>query len=201
MRMVVLPGDGIRPEIVAATTHVLRAASERFQLKVLIEEHPVGHQSLRQFGTTVRPELLEIARAADGLILGPTATFDFKNEQSGEINPSKYFRKNLDLFANVRPARTYSGLPSRFGAFDLVVVRENTEGFYADRNMAQGSSEMLVTPDVVISLRRITRACCERIARAACQLAMRRRKHLTIVHKANVLKIGDGMFLEICREV
>src|SRR6202030_4106951 len=200
MRMVVLPGDGIGPEISAATSHVLRAASEHFQLGVQIEEHPVGHESLRQFGTTVQPRLLEIARAADGLILGPTATFDFKNEQSGEINPSKYFRKNLDLFANVRPARTYQGLHSPFGAFDLVVVRENTEGFYADRNMEQGNSELLVTPDVVISLRRITRHCCERIALAACRLAMKRRKHLTIVHKANVLKIGDGMFLDICRQ-
>jgi 3-isopropylmalate dehydrogenase len=201
MRMVVLPGDGIGPEIAAATTAVLRAASERFQLDVQIEEHPVGHESLRQFGTTVRPGLLEMARSADGLILGPTATFDFKDENSGEINPSKFFRKNLDLFANVRPARTYPGLHNRIGAFDLVVVRENTEGFYADRNMEQGNSELLVTRDVVVSLRRITRHCCERIARAACQLAMRRKKHLTIVHKANVLKIGDGMFLDVCRDI
>ena len=200
MRIVVLPGDGIGPEISAATYNVLRAASERFQLNVQTEEHAVGHASLEQFGTTVRPGLLEIVKAADGLILGPAATFDFKDEQSGEINPSKYFRKNLDLFANVRPARTYPGLRNRLGAFDLVVVRENTEGFYADRNMEQGNSELLVTPDVVISLRRITRYCCERIAQAACQLAMRRRKHLTIVHKANVLKLGDGMFLDICRE-
>ena len=200
MRIVVLPGDGIGPEIAAATTGVLRAASERFQLNVQIEEHPVGHESLRLFGATVRPGLLEIVRSADGLILGPAATFDFKDEQSGEINPSKYFRKNLDLFANLRPARTYPGLHNRFGAFDLVVVRENTEGFYADRNMEQGNSELLVTADVAISLRRITRHCCERIAKAACQLAMNRRKRLTIVHKANVLKIGYGMFLDICRE-
>jgi 3-isopropylmalate dehydrogenase len=201
MRLVVLPGDGIGPEITAATADVLRAASKRFQLDVQIEERPVGHVSLRQFGATVQPGLLETVRAADGLILGPTATFDFKNEQRGEINPSKFFRKSLDLFANIRPARTFSGLQGRFGAFDLVVVRENTEGFYADRNMEQGSGEVLVTSDVVISLRRITRLCCERIARAACQLAMRRRKHLTIVHKANVLRIGDGLFLDICREV
>jgi 3-isopropylmalate dehydrogenase len=200
MRMVVLPGDGIGPEITNATTKVLRAASEHFQLGVQIEEHPVGHESLRKFGTTVQPSLLETARSADGLILGPTATFDFKNEQSGEINPSKFFRKNLDLFANVRPARTYPGLRNPLGDFDLVVVRENTEGFYADRNMEQGNGEILVTSDVVISLRRITRLCCERIAKSACQLAMRRKKHLTIVHKANVLKIGDGMFLDICRE-
>ena len=201
MRIVLLPGDGIGPEIAAATHNVLRAASERFQLNVQIEEHAVGHASLQKFGATVRPGLLEIVRNADGLILGPTATADFKDEGSGEINPSKYFRKNLDLFANLRPARTYPGMRNAFGTFDLVVVRENTEGFYADRNMEQGHSELLVTPDVVVSLRRITRRCCERIAHAACKLATKRRKHLTIVHKANVLKIGDGMFLDICREI
>src|ERR1700688_4657873 len=200
MRIVVLPGDGIGPEITAATTSVLRAAAARYDLKLQMEEHAVGHASLEQFGATVRPGLLEMVRSADGLILGPAATADFKDEQSGEVNPSKYFRKSLDLFANLRPARTYPGLRNRFGAFDLVVVRENTEGFYADRNMEQGNSELLVTPDVVVSLRRITRLCCERIAEAACKLAMNRRKHLTIVHKANVLKIGDGMFLDICRE-
>ncbi len=200
MHIVVLPGDGIGPEITTATTGVLRVASERFQLDLRLEEHTVGHASLQQFGATVRPGLLEAVRGADGLILGPTATFDFKDEAHGEINPSRYFRKNLDLFANIRPARTYAGGPGRFGGFDLVVVRENTEGFYADRNMEEGNGELLVTPDVVISLRRITRTCCERIAHAACRLAMKRRKHLTIVHKANVLKIGDGMFLDICRE-
>src|ERR1700737_2048401 len=200
MRIVVLPGDGIGPEIAAATSGVLRAASDRFDLKIQLEEHAVGHASLQQFGAPVQPGLLEIGRSADGLILGPTATADFRDEQNGEINPSKYFRKALDLFANIRPARTFPGLRNRFGAFDLVVVRENTEGFYADRNMEQGNSELLVTPDVVVSLRRITRRCCERIAEAACQLAMNRRKRLTIVHKANVLRIGDGMFLDICRE-
>lgn len=201
MRIVLLPGDGIGPEISSATSSVLRAASERFELKLQLEEHAVGHASLQQFSATVRPGLLEIVRSAEGLILGPTATADFKDEREGEINPSKYFRKNLDLFANLRPARTYPGLRNRFGEFDLVVVRENTEGFYADRNMEQGNSELLVTPDVVVSLRRITRHCCERIAQAACRLAINRRKRLTIVHKANVLKIGDGMFLDICREV
>jgi 3-isopropylmalate dehydrogenase len=199
MRLIVLPGDGIGPEITAATLTVLRAVSQRFDLGLMMEEHGVGHVSLQQFGTTVRPELLDRVKAADGLILGPTATFDFKDESRGEINPSKYFRKGLDLFANIRPARTYPGLAARAEDFDLIIVRENTEGFYADRNMERGSGEVLVTPDVVISLRRITRHCCERIAAAACRLALRRRQHLTAVHKANVLAIGDGMFLDICR--
>ncbi len=201
MRLVVLPGDGIGPEITEATLAVLGAASSRFGLNLAIERHAVGHESLRLHGTTVRPELLDIVRGADGLMLGPTATFDFKDESRGQINPSMFFRKNLDLFANIRPARTYPTIANRVGEFDLVVVRENTEGFYADRNMEQGNGELLVTRDVVISMRRITRHCCERIADTACRLAARRSRRLTVVHKANVLKIGDGMFLDICRAV
>ncbi|MGO8914205.1 MAG: isocitrate/isopropylmalate dehydrogenase family protein [Bradyrhizobium sp.] len=201
MRLLVLAGDGIGPEITAATLAVLRAASDRFRLGLEFVEDVVGHESLKRHGTTVRADVFAAAQVADGLILGPTAISDFKDEARGEINPSKFFRKNLDLFANIRPARTYPGLPGRVGNFDLVVVRENTEGFYADRNMAAGSGEMLVTPDVAISLRRITRHCCERIARAAFALAQDRRKRVTIVHKANVLRIGDGLFLEECRKV
>lgn len=93
MHIVVLPGDGIGPEISAATSGVLRAASERFQLDLRLEEHAVGHASLKLSGTTVRPELLDTVRAADGLILGPTATFDFKDEAHGEINPSRTFAR------------------------------------------------------------------------------------------------------------
>ena len=201
MRIFVLPGDGIGPEITAATIDPLKAASDRFGLALELVEDVVGHESLRRYGTTVRPEALLRAKEADGLILGPTATFDFKDESKGEINPSKFFRKSLDLFANIRPSKTYAAFPGRVGALDLVIVRENTEGFYADRNMELGNAEMLVTPDVAVSLRRITRPCCARIARAAFELAMRRRRKVTAVHKANVLRIGDGMFLEECRKV
>src|SRR6185503_6015872 len=199
MRILVLPGDGIGPEITAATLAVLKAAARRFMLKLDLVEDIVGHESLGRYGTTVRPELLEKARAADGLILGPTATFDF-NPAKGELNPSAFFRKSLDLFANIRPARTYEGVPSKVGAFNLVVVRENTEGFYADRNMEAGNGELLVTKDVVISLRRITREACRRIARVAFEWAQERKRHVTAVHKANVLRIGDGMFLDECRK-
>lgn len=201
MRLLVLPGDGIGPEITAATVEVLEAASARFALGLELIHDVAGRESLDRHGTTVTPALLEKARAADGLLLGPTATYEYKDEAKGEINPSKFFRKGLDLYANIRPARTYPGMPARLGEFDLVVVRENTEGFYADRNIESGSSEMLITPDVVVSLRRITRNACERIARSAFELAMARRRHVTIVHKANVLKIGDGMFIDICRQV
>jgi len=201
MKIVVLPGDGIGPETMAVTVQVLQAASERFRLGLTLEHDVAGHESLRHHGATVTAALLEKVKSAEGLMLGPMATYDFKDEAKGEINPSKFFRKELDLYANIRPSRTFPGVDHRVGAFDLVVVRENTEGFYADRNIESGSSEMLITPDVVVSLRRITRLCCERIARSAFELAMTRSKHVTIVHKANVLKIGDGMFIDICHQV
>lgn len=201
MKIVVLPGDGIGPETMAVAVDALQAVSQRFDLGLQLDHDIAGHDSLKLHGATVTPALLEKVLAADGLMLGPMATYDFKDESKGEINPSKFFRKNLDLYANIRPARTYAGMPARLGEFDLVVVRENTEGFYADRNIESGGSEMLITPDVVVSLRRITRQCCERIARSAFELAMTRKKHVTIVHKANVLKIGDGMFIDMCHEV
>lgn len=201
MRLLILPGDGIGPEITAATLNVLRACSERYRLNLEFNEDVVGHESLRRHGATVRPEVLAKAQSADGIVLGPTATFDFKDEARGEVNPSKFFRKKLDLFANIRPSRTYEGYPGPVGNFDLIVVRENTEGFYSDRNMEAGSGEMLVTEDVAISLRRITRKCCRRIAESAFALAAERRGHVSIVHKANVLRIGDGLFIEECHAV
>ena len=201
MKIVVLPGDGISPEIASATMAVLEADSLRFPLGLDFVPDIDGHESLRRNGATVTPTLLEKVRQADGLILGPMAKYDFKDDSKGEINLSKFFHKAPDLYANVRPVRTYPGLPSKVGTFDLVVVRENTEGFYADRNIESVSSKMIITPDMVISLRRITRHSCKRVARAACELAMTRRRRLTIVHKANVLKLGDGMFIDICHEV
>jgi 3-isopropylmalate dehydrogenase len=201
MYLLVLAGDGIGPEITAATLCVLRAASERFDLQVRIEEAATGHTGLHTHGHTIHPDIVEKARRADGVVLGPTSTFEFKDPARGEVNPSMMLRKSLDLFANIRPARTYAGFPLRCGEFDLVVARENTEGFYADRNMEAGSGEMLVTRDVAISLRRITRVCSERIARTAFEMAMTRRRHVTIVHKANVLKVTDGLFIEACRNV
>ena len=201
MKLVVIPGDGIGPETMAVTLDVLNALDQRFKLDLKIEHAIAGKESLAKHGTTIAPGLLDLVKASDGLMLGPMSTYEFKDESKGEINPSKYFRINLDLYANIRPAKTFPNVPTRMDPFDLVVVRENTEGFYADRNVESGNSEILITKDVVISLRRITRVCCERIAKSAFELAMTRKKHVTIVHKANVLQIADGMFIDICHEV
>ncbi len=201
MKLVILPGDGIGPETMAVAVRALEVVAAQHHLPIDLQHDLAGHESLRRHGTTVTPALVDKVRAADGFMLGPMATYDFKDESKGEINPSKFFRKTFDLFANIRPARTYAGIPNFNGEFDLVVVRENTEGFYADRNVESGGSEILVTPDVAISLRRITRECSERVARTAFELAMQRRRRLTLVHKHNVLRITDGLFLDACRRI
>jgi len=201
MKIIVIPGDGIGPETMSVCTQVLEAISDKLDLGISLIPEIAGHESLKKLNTTVTTELLAKVKDADGLMLGPMATYDFKDESKGEINPSKFFRKQLDLYANIRPAKTFPNIPTRMNPFDLAVVRENTEGFYSDRNVESGNSEILVTPEVGIALRRITRLCCDRIAKSAFELAMTRKKHVTIVHKANVLRITDGMFIDSCKKV
>jgi 3-isopropylmalate dehydrogenase len=201
MKIIVIPGDGIGPETMSVCTQVLEAISDKLDLGISLIPEIAGHESLKKLNATVTPELLVKVKDADGLMLGPMATYDFKDESKGEINPSKFFRKQLDLYANIRPAKTFPNIPTRMNPFDLAVVRENTEGFYSDRNVESGNSEILVTPEVGIALRRITRLCCDRIAKSAFELAMTRKKHVTIVHKANVLRITDGMFIDSCKKV
>ena len=141
MKIVVLPGDGIGPETMSVTVDILKAVSNQFDLQLDLQHDIAGHESLKKHGATVTEALLEKVKNADGLMLGPMATYDFKDEAKGEINPSMFFRKKLDLFANIRPSKTYTGVKSITTNFDLIVVRENTEGFYADRNMAADNTK------------------------------------------------------------
>ena len=202
IRLCVMQGDGIGPEITAATLGVLRAAAKRWQIELTFDEAKVGLEPLKAQGTTFPDASFAAARSADGVILGPVSHNDYPPADKGGINPSGALRKRLDLFANIRPAKTRAEFPARCGKpVDLVIVRENTEGFYADRNMFQGSGEMMPTPDLALSLRKITRAGSMRIVEEAFRLAMRRRRKLTVVHKANVLRVSDGLFLECARAV
>ena len=204
MKFLVLPGDGIGPEIVEAALHVLRAADARYQLDIRYHHEDVGFASLEKYGTTLREELLQSARNYDGVILGTQSHADYPKPEKGGRNVSAGFRVGLDLYANVRPARTRSFLPSNMKegrTMDLVIMREATEGFYPDRNMAQGWGEMMPSPDMALSVRKVTRHCCERIARRSFELAMKRRKKVTAIHKANSFHMTDGLFLECVRKV
>ena len=145
---------------------------------------------------------MEKAKAADGVLLGPVSHNDYPPRRKGGLNPSGEMRKRLDLYANIRPARSREGFPPRCGTnVDLVIVRENTEGFYADRSMHLGPGEFMPTPDLALAVRKITRAGSTRIAEAAFKLAMQRRRKVTAVHKANVLRVSDGLYLECVRAV
>ncbi len=146
--------------------------------------------------------MFDAARDADGVILGPVSHNEYPPSDQGGLNPSGQLRRRLDLYANIRPARIRPGFTPRCGIpFDLVVVRENTEGFYADRTMHVGTGEVMPTPDLAMAFRKVTRAGSLRIAESAFTLAMQRRRKVTAVHKANVLRVSDGLFLECVREV
>ena len=200
MKLLVLPGDGIGPEITDATLTVLKAADRLFKLNLSFEEQQVGLATLKTHGTTMPDGLLGRASEADGIILGPLDQMSYPAREKGGINVSAVFRVKLDLYANIRPARSRPGLGDG-KPMDLVIVRECTEGFYADRNMYQGSGEFMPTPDVAMSLRKVTAQACERIARRAFEISSKRKKMVTAVHKANVFRVTDGLFLDKVREV
>lgn len=204
MKFIVLPCDGIGPEIVAASVEVLQSADERFKLGLSYDYETVGFESLKAHGTTLRQSVLDQARSYDGIILGTQSHADYPAPEQGGRNVSAGFRVGLDLYANVRPARTRPYLPSNLRdgkTMDLVIMREATEGFYPDRNMSRGWGEVMPSPDMALSTRKITRHCSERIARRAFELAMTRRKKVTAIHKANSFHMTDGLFLEAVRHV
>ncbi len=148
VRIVVMEGDGIGPEITAATMAVLGAADRVFKLGLSFTPVAIGLAALRAQGTTLPPAAVDAAKAADGVILGPVSHNDYPPLAQGGLNPSGELRKRLDLFANIRPARSRGGFPPRCGSpVDLVIARENTEGFYADRSMFLGSGEFMPTAD------------------------------------------------------
>jgi len=201
-QLLLLPGDGIGPEIVEATHQVLKAVAELHDLELTYRWGSIGFESLAEYGTTITGETIEAARKADGIVLGPVSHNEYPSINEGGLNPSAVLRKSLDLYANVRPAVNLTGITGPTGKpMDLVIFRENTEGFYADRNMHSGPAEHLVTEDVSIALRRVTRQASMRIAQAAFKQAEQRRSRVTAVHKANVLRTTCGLFLECCREV
>ncbi|MEQ9326715.1 MAG: isocitrate/isopropylmalate family dehydrogenase, partial [Rhodospirillales bacterium] len=201
MDILVLPGDGIGPEITEATLAVLTATDRRFGLGLSFEEMTIGFRAYDAEGTTLPEAVMDRARQADGILLGPISHLDYPPRDQGGVNISAAMRVRLDLYANVRPARTRPGVPHRGADMDLVIMRECTEGMYPDRNMYKGSGEFMPDPDTALSLRKITRKACDRIARASFDLAMRRRRKVTAVHKANNFILTDGLFLEVVRAV
>jgi isocitrate dehydrogenase (NAD+) len=182
-----IPGDGIGPEVTAAAVRVLTATGLDFAW----ETETAGATAIGEHGTALPPRVLESIRRNKVALKGPTETPVGTGHRSVNVD----LRKQLDLYANLRPVKTLPGVKSRFDNVDLVVVRENTEDLYS-------GLEHVVVPGVVESLKIITERASTRIARFAFDYARSHaRKRVTAVHKANIMKLSDGLFLDCCRAV
>jgi len=186
-KITLIPGDGIGPEITGAVIRIIEAAGVRIEWDSFI----AGAEALSRFGDPLPQEVLDSIRQNGLALKGPLTTPVGKGFASVNVR----LRKTLDLYANLRPVKTVPGLVTPFGDLDLVVVRENTEGLYS-------GIEHEVVPGVVESLKVITEKASTRIARYALEYARREgRKKVTAIHKANIMKMSDGLFLECFRKV
>ncbi len=186
-RVTLIPGDGIGPEVTTAAQQVVGAAGVQVDWQV----REAGSQAMERYGTPLPDETLDAIRESKVALKGPVTT----PIGAGFRSVNVAIRKSLDLFANYRPARLLPGVPSRYRDVDLIVVRENTEGLYS-------GLEHTVVPGVVESLRVVTRQASERIVRYAFEMASAEgRKKVTVVHKANILKLSDGLFLDVFRRI
>ena len=182
-----IPGDGIGPELADAARRVLEATGVAFDWDV----QPAGDATIAEHGTPLPPVLLESIRRNGVALKGPITTPIGGGFRSVNVT----LRQELDLYANLRPARTMDGVPTRYRDVDLIIVRENTEDLYA-------GIEHRVGADAAESIKIITRAASQRIARFAFEYALRHgRRRVTAIHKANIMKLSDGLFLESCRQV
>ena len=186
-RVTLIPGDGIGPELAEATRRVLDASGVAFEWEL----QDAGEAVIAQYGTPLPEHVLESIRRNRIALKGPITT----PVGSGFRSVNVTLRQTLGLYANLRPARSIKGLETRYADVDLVIVRENTEDLYA-------GIEHMVGPDAAESIKIITRAASERIARFAFDYAVANGRHkVTAVHKANIMKLSDGLFLESCRTV
>jgi isocitrate dehydrogenase (NAD+) len=186
-RVTLIPGDGIGPELAEATRRVLDASGVAFEWEV----QDAGEGVMAQYGTPLPDHVLESIRRNKVAIKGPITTPVGTGFRSVNVT----LRQTLGLYANLRPARSIKGLETRYEDVDLVIVRENTEDLYA-------GIEHKVGPDAAESIKIITRAASERIARFAFDYAVANgRRKVTAVHKANIMKLSDGLFLESCATV
>ena len=203
-RIGILEGDDIGREIVPVAVTVLKEAVEGYP-EIAIEwvPLPIGYASYIDSGETLPLETLDCLRELDGWILGPIGHAAYPKDDPRAVNPHPIIRRNFDLISNIRPARSYPSIPSLHTDVDLVIVRENNEGFPPDRNMYRGTGDFMPSPNMALSVRVITRRNSEFAARTAFELARRRgrKKKVTAVHKNTVHKLCCGLFFDTCREV
>ncbi|WP_132991493.1 isocitrate/isopropylmalate dehydrogenase family protein [Gordonia zhaorongruii] len=200
VRLAVLHGDGVGPEVVPAAVAVAERALAAQDVALETTVLPFGAAAIEEHGHPVPESTLEQLADFDLWLVGPHDSASYPAALRHPA-PGAVMRKQFDLYANLRPARALAGVTATAPDIDLLIVRENSEGLYADRNMAVGSGEFMPTPDVALSVGLVTRAASERIAVEAFEAARRRRGHVTVVHKANVLRLTTGLFRDVCLQV
>ncbi|WP_137726113.1 isocitrate/isopropylmalate dehydrogenase family protein [Prescottella subtropica] len=201
-RIGLLRGDGIGHEIVPAARDVVDAAIGAVGAPAVDwVPLPIGFDAIAEHGTPAPESTLVALADLDAWVLGPHDSAAYPEPFCSQLTPGGTIRKRFDLYANIRPARALPGVRAVSPHMDLVIVRENTEGFYADRNMFAGVGEFMPTPDIAMAVGVVTRPACERIAHTAFGLALHRRRRVTIVHKANVLSATTGLFRDVCRDI
>lgn len=200
LKIGILEGDDIGHEVVPASVKTAKAAAQMAGQRIDWVDVPIGRKALDDHGHTMPDGTLETLKTLDGWILGPIGHREYPKVPEA-INPHPILRKTFDLFANVRPTRSFPDIGCLHDDIDLVIVRENNEGFQPDRNVVMGSGEFRPTHDVTISVRVITTEGSAKVARAAFEIARSRKKRLTLVHKNTVYKLGCGMFVDTCYEV
>ncbi|XES76652.1 MAG: isocitrate/isopropylmalate dehydrogenase family protein [Candidatus Bathyarchaeia archaeon] len=187
----VLKGDGIGPEITDATIKVLEAIQEKAEFKLNFLYGEAGFHCIEKFGTNLPEETIALLKRTDACLKGPMTT---PEEAGAPVSAAVKIRKIFNLYANVRPCRSFPSVESIKPDLDFVVVRENTEGLYA-------GAEFAVAPGVGIAYRIITTEASTRVAEFAFKLAQSRKKHLTYVHKGNILRVTDGIFKDAMKTV
>jgi isocitrate/isopropylmalate dehydrogenase len=194
--LAVLPGDGIGPEITEATVRVLQAAAGRSGLDVGLTPYPIGWRAYEKSRSTLAPETVAALPNHMGWILGPTFAGEYPKDDPVKGHPSGYLRRSFALFANVRPVQAWPQLDPLIPDLDITILRENTEGFYPDRNLAWGYGEFKPTEEVGLSLRVITAPACERFARFAFEYAATVNiDRLAVIHKRTALPQTEGILI------
>ncbi len=186
-KITLIPGDGIGPEVTKPTLAIIKAAGARIEWESFL----AGAEALKKHGTTIPQALMDSFEKNRTALKGPVTTPVGEGFSSVNVE----LRQSFDLFANLRPIKNLPGVRARYQGIDLIVVRENTEGLYS-------GIEHEVVPGVVESLKIMTEKACTRIAKFAFDYARRHgRKKISAVHKANIMKLSDGLFLDCARKV
>ncbi|EZQ03865.1 3-isopropylmalate dehydrogenase [Candidatus Acidianus copahuensis] len=184
--LALIPGDGVGPEIVSSSKKIIGKLIENYNLNIEIKEIEAGDIAMTKYGEPLPRHSLEVIDKADIILKGPVG--------ESAMDVVVRLRQMYDMYANIRPAKSLPNTQGKFGDVDIIIVRENTEDLYK-------GFEFMPTQDVSVAMKIVSKFASERIVKVALDYAKTRKNKITCVHKANVMRVTDGLFAKICREI